>query len=202
MTKSTARKSKSPDGRRVAKLGVGGQDRMERMMSRQRATFQRCTGCIDPIWCAGFRPVVGGPAVSPDCVWRERLMSRLETWWYENPTDAIAVVPIGSVSASPPPADAPLPDAEEDGVCQLHEPVEPHVRALHAGMRTGPDGRAYFLNYADRATEICGLDPSSHTNTFLELASLARGYACQRDCLEVAQSLSRLARVGLEPLAR
>ena len=140
--------------------------------------------------------------MSPDCVWRERLMSRLETWWQESPLDAIAVLPRDSVSASTPPANAPPPNATEDAMSWLHEPMDPPVRALLAGMCIGPDGREYFANYADRATEICALDPFSHKNTFLQLATLARGYAGHRDRLGLAQSLARLARVGLEPLAR
>jgi hypothetical protein len=183
-------------------LGIAGEDRAERMMSRQRATLKPCAGCVDPIWCAGFRPVLGGPAVSPDCVWRERLMSRLEMWWEESPLDAIAVVPFDSGYASPTPAHAPRPNPAQDAESWFHEPLEPPVGALLAGMRTGPDGRAYIANFADHATTICGLDPFAHESTFLQLATLARGYAVQRHRLGLAQSLARLARVGLEPVAR
>ena len=183
-------------------LGLEGINRAARMMSRQRETFRACAGCVDPIWCAGFRPIVGGPAMSLDCVWRERLMSRLETWWQESPLDAIAVLPIDPASASPPPKAAPLPHATEDvGFC-LREPMAPPVRALLAAMRLSSDGRAYFADYANRAAGICGLDPFSQKDTFFQLATLARQYACQPDRLELAQSLARLARVGLEPLAR
>ncbi len=193
-------------------LGIAGKDRNAGMMSRQRATLQPCAGCVDPMWCAGFRAVLGGPATSPDCVWRERLMSRLETWWHERPLDAIEVVPFDvgrrtvphddSVEGSASSPDARQADASEHAVARLDEPVEPAVRALLADMRVGPDGRAYFANYADRAAEICDLDPLSHTDTFLQLATLARAYADQPDRIALAQSLARLARIGLEPLAR
>ena len=183
-------------------LGMEGKPRAARMMSRQRETFRACAGCVDPIWCAGFRPIVGGPSVSLDCVWRERLMSLLETWWQESPLDAIAVLPIDSRSASSPPEAAPFPVATEDVGLSPQESTAPPVRALLAGMRVGPDGRAYFADYADRAVRICGLDPFSQKDTFLQLATLARRYASQPDRLELAQSLARLARIGLEPLAR
>ena len=78
-------------------LGVDGDTREKRIISRQLATFRPCAGCVDPRWCAGFRPVVGGPAVSPDCAWREQLTSRLDTSCRESPLDAIAVVPIHRV---------------------------------------------------------------------------------------------------------
>jgi sulfatase maturation enzyme AslB (radical SAM superfamily) len=183
-------------------LGVTGEERVERVMSRQRATFRPCAGCVDPMWCAGFRPLVGGPAVSPDCVWRERLMSRLGTLWQESPLDAIAVLPFDSVDASPLSPDAPPPNGIEDAGSGLDEPIEPAVRTLLAGMRIGPDGRAYLANYVDRVIEIQGLDPFSNASTFLQIATLAREYANQSQRLTVAQSLARLARIGLEPLAR
>jgi hypothetical protein len=81
-------------------------------------------------------------------------------------------------------------------------PLEACVCDLLADVRLGPDGRAYFANYADHATGICRLDPFSHHNAFLQLATLAREYAGRRDRLGLARSLARLARVGLEPLAR
>ncbi|MGE5414837.1 MAG: hypothetical protein ACM3NW_11715 [Syntrophomonadaceae bacterium] len=129
-------------------------------------------------------------------------MRRLELWWKESPLDAIAVVPFDSGYASPTPTHAPRPNPTEDYESWFHEPMEPPVGALLAGMRIGPDGRAYIVNYADRLKTICGLDPFAHENTFLQLATLARGYAVQRDRLGLAQSLARLARVGLEPVAR
>ena len=129
-------------------------------------------------------------------------MRRLEDWWLENPLDAIAVVPLDAVAAAAPAADPPPANGGEDVSSWLDEPLEPAVRALLADMRIGSDGLAHFANYADRATEICGLDALSHQTTFLQLAKLACGFAGNRDRLALAQSLARLARVGLEPLAR
>ena len=45
-------------------------------------------------------------------------------------------------------------------------------------------------------------DRFSQRNTFLQLATLVREPAVKTDRLEVAQSLARLARVGIEPLTR
>jgi sulfatase maturation enzyme AslB (radical SAM superfamily) len=183
-------------------LGVAAKERAERMMLRQRATFRPCAGCVDPLWCSGFRPVVGGPAVSADCVWRDRLMSRLEAWWHESPSDAISALPVDSVNASRPASDAPLPHGSADTVTWLDEPIEPAVRALVASVRIGTDGSAYIKNFADRVIEVRGLDPFSSAHAFRQLAALACWYAGRNDRIALARSLACLAQVGLEHLAR
>jgi hypothetical protein len=80
--------------------------------------------------------------------------------------------------------------------------MAPVVSALLAETRVSADGRRYFANYADRVLDVCGLDPLSEQDTFLQLAALAQEYAAQPDRIGLAQSLARLARLGLEPLAR
>ena len=85
---------------------------------------------------------------------------------------------------------------------RLDEPVEPAVRALLDGVRVGPDGHAYLESYADRVLEVRGLDPVASERTFLQLATLAVGYAERSDRRGLSRSFARLARVGLEPLAR
>jgi sulfatase maturation enzyme AslB (radical SAM superfamily) len=183
-------------------LGVAGDDRAERVMFRQWETLRPCAGCIDPMWCTRFRPLVGGPAVSADCVWRDRLMSRLKTWWEESPISAISVLPFDSVDTSSPPPELLSGNGSNDAALRIDGPIEPAVGALLAGIRVAPDGHAYVDNFANRVIEICGLDPFSNASTFLQLATLARGYAGMRDRFVLARCLARLARVGLEPLAR
>jgi sulfatase maturation enzyme AslB (radical SAM superfamily) len=181
-------------------LGAIGEDRAEGVLARQQATFRPCAGCADPMWCAGFRPLVGGPARSPDCVWRDRLLLRLEEWWQESPADAISVVRFASEDA--PASRAESPNGNGRAEFRLDEPVEPAVRALLDGVRVGPDGHAYLERYADRVLEVRGLDPVASERTFLQLATLAVGYAERSDRRGLARSFARLARVGLEPLAR
>jgi sulfatase maturation enzyme AslB (radical SAM superfamily) len=181
-------------------LGAIGEDRVGRVMSRQRETFRPCAGCADPMWCAGFRPLVGGPARSPDCVWRDRLTVRLEEWWQESPADAASVVRFASelprrVRAKP-------ANGKNGSAPVLDEPLEPAVAALLDGVRVGPDGHAYLENYADRVLELRRLEPAANERTFLQLATLACRYADRSDRRGLARSLARLARVGLEPLAR
>jgi hypothetical protein len=183
-------------------LGLAELDRAAGMMSRQRATFRACAGCPEPMWCAGFRPVTGGPAVSPDCAWRERLTSRLARWWQESPSDAIAVLPLASNVGPRYSAAAPTQNVVANSCCSSDRPMAPVVSALLAETRVSADGRRYFANYADRVLDVCGLDPLSEQDTFLQLAALAQEYAAQPDRIGLAQSLARLARLGLEPLAR
>jgi hypothetical protein len=185
-------------------LGVDGQNRAEGMMRRQRATFAPCAGCSDPHWCSRFRPVVGGPVMSPDCIWRNRLVDRLEEWSRRHPRDAAAVVPMDRAVAATDAAhavDAPPGRGDEDVSAWLDEPVDPVVGALLADIRIS-NGRAHVANYAHHAEAICRLSAATQPSTFLQLARLACGFARRRDRLALAHSLARLARVGLEPLAR
>ena len=187
--------------RALGDVGEDVPDRADRLMSRQRETFRPCAGCADPMWCAGFRPLVGGPARSPDCVWRDRLIARLQEWWHESPAEAVSVVRFESGEGSrATPEQSPNP--QEEAASADDEPIEPAVQALVDSVRFGPNGHAFVENYADRVLEIRALDPVGSTRTFLQLATLACGYADRDDRRELARSVARLARVGLEPLTR
>jgi molybdenum cofactor biosynthesis enzyme MoaA len=188
-------------------LGITGEDRMAHVTARQRATFMCCAGCIDPMWCTRFRPLVGGPSVSADCVWRDRLTNRLQAWWRESPSDAIRVLPsrvdeIWPKSSPTSLQKSPAENAMNANVLQFDGPAEPAVRSILDAIRVTPEGNRYIENLAGRVTEICRLDPRMNATTFLQLATLARDYAVHTDHAAVAQCLARLARVGLEPLVR
>ena len=129
-------------------------------------------------------------------------MSRLEAWWQERPAEAISVLPLHSGDYSRPAPNALPMSGSANTVPRLDEPTDPTVQALLAGVRIGPDGRAYVEDFADRVVELRGLDPFANAHTFRQLAMLACSYAGRSDCLALAYSLARVARVGLEPLAR
>lgn len=196
-----------PSAELVARaLGIDGDNRAKDVTAQQRQTFRPCGGCTDPMWCTRFRPLVGGPAFSADCAWRDRLTSRLQEWWQESPAEAIHVLPS---SSSKSPMHLPAPDSTSPSSSGgdrvevgVHAPLEPVVQSVLNGIRTASNGQAYVSDLADRVTEICCLDPRKDTRTFLQLAALARGYAGRTESRAVAYCLARLARVGLEPLGR
>jgi hypothetical protein len=182
-------------------LGANAEDRAAGLAARRRATFRPCAGCAEPEWCTGFRPLVGGPAESPDCVWREHLSRGLKEWWLESPAEAFRVVRFASERTPRSTRDTPE-NGTGHAAFQFDEPLEPSVRTLLDDVRIGPGGHAYVERYAERVLEIGRLDPATNAPTFLQLATLACRYADQSDRRGLARSFARLARIGLEPLAR
>jgi hypothetical protein len=116
-------------------------------------------------------------------------------------TQALSVVRFASERTPPTTRDTPASGAGH-AAFRLDEPLEPSVRALLDDVRIGPGGHAYVERYAERVLEIRRLDPTTNAPTFLQLATLACRCADQSDRRGLARSFARLARIGLEPLAR
>lgn len=179
-------------------------DRASRLSARQAATFRPCAGCTEPMWCTGFRPLVGGqPDGSPDadCVWRIELTEFLRSWWETSPDEAQSVVrPAGGSRGMTRPRDR--TERSSSGRRRLDEPLHPTVQAILNDVHVSQGGLTFIDEYADWVVRLKKLNVEESQRVFIQLALLARNYADLEDSTAMARSLAHLARIGLVPLVR
>ncbi len=183
-------------------LGANAEDRAAGLGGSAEGDLPALCGLRRARVVHGFRPLVGGPAESPDCVWREHLSRGLKEWWLESPGGGLQgrAIRVGAYAEVDPGH-----TRERDRVTP---PFSSTSRSNHRFVRcwrmcgSAQAGMRTSSATPNACWRSAGLDPKTNAPTFLQLATLACRYADQSDRRGLARSFARLARIGLEPLVR